>query len=42
MLLRMAGADGQGRDDLTRYTSAETGSYYFLPAASDLPTPPED
>lgn len=42
MLLRMAGADGAGRDDLTRYTTAETGAYYFLPAASDLPTPPDD
>jgi porphyrinogen peroxidase len=42
MLLRMAGVDGQGRDDLTRYTTAETGAYYFLPATSDLPTPPED
>lgn len=42
MLVRMAGGDGGGRDDLTRYTTAETGAYYFLPAMSDLPTPPED
>jgi porphyrinogen peroxidase len=42
MLLRMAGADGRGRDDLTRYTTAETGAYYFLPALSDLPAPPEE
>jgi putative iron-dependent peroxidase len=42
MLRRMAGADGRGRDDLTRYTTAETGAYYFLPASSDLPAPPED
>jgi putative iron-dependent peroxidase len=42
MLRRMAGADGGGRDDLTRFTTAETGAYYFLPAASDLPSPPED
>ena len=42
MLRRMVGADGGGRDDLTRYTSAETGAYYFLPAASSLPDPPED
>lgn len=41
MLLRMAGVDGRGRDDLTRYTSAETGAYYFLPASSDLPAPAE-
>lgn len=42
MLRRMVGADGGGRDDLTRYTSPVTGAYYFLPAASDLPPPPED
>jgi putative iron-dependent peroxidase len=42
MLLHMAGADGKGRDDLTRYTTAETGAYYFLPALCDLPAPPED
>lgn len=42
MLRRMAGADGGGRDDLTRYTTAETGAYYFLPASSDLLAPPEN
>ena len=42
MLRRMVGADGGGRDDLTRYTTAETGAYYFLPAASSIPAPPED
>jgi len=42
MLEQMAGVDGRGRDDLTRYTAATTGAYYFLPAASDLPEPPED
>ena len=42
MLRRMVGADGGGRDDLTRFTTPVTGSYYFLPAASDLPAPPED
>jgi deferrochelatase/peroxidase EfeB len=38
----MVGADGGGRDDLTRYTTPETGAYYFVPASSDLPAPPED
>ena len=42
MLRRMVGADGGGRDDLTRYTTPVTGAYYFLPAANDLPAPPED
>jgi putative iron-dependent peroxidase len=42
MLRRMVGADGAGRDDLTRYTTPVTGAYYFLPAATDLPAPPED
>jgi porphyrinogen peroxidase len=42
MLRHMVGADGGGRDDLTRYTTPETGAYYFLPASSDLPAPPED
>src|SRR5262245_6305178 len=42
MLEHMAGADGHGRDDLTRYTTATTGAYYFLPASTDLPSPPED
>ncbi len=36
MLRRMAGVDGQPRDALTRYSSAETGAYYFLPALDDL------
>ncbi len=35
MLLRMAGVDGP-RDALTRYSAAETGAYYFLPALEDL------
>ena len=42
MLEHMAGADGQGRDDLTRYTTAVTGAYYFLPASTDLPAAPDD
>jgi porphyrinogen peroxidase len=42
MLEHMAGVDGNGRDDLTRYTTALTGAYYFLPASSDLPVPPDD
>ena len=42
MLRRMVGADGGGRDKLTRYTTPVTGAYYFLPAATDLPAPPED
>ncbi len=42
MLRRMVGADGGGRDDLTRFTTPVTGAYYFLPAATDLPAPPED
>jgi porphyrinogen peroxidase len=42
MLRRMVGADGGGRDDLTRYTTPVTGAYYFLPAATDLPTPEQD
>lgn len=37
MLLRMAGVGDEPRDDLTRYSSAETGAYYFLPAQEDLP-----
>ena len=28
MLRRMAGIDGEPRDELTRYSEAETGSYY--------------
>ena len=36
MLQRMAGQDGQPRDDLTRYTAARTGAYYVLPAAGAL------
>ncbi len=47
MLQRMAGTDdgaGDGlRDGLTRYTTALTGAYYFVPAQGDLsrfdPTP---
>lgn len=36
MLRRMAGIGGEPRDELTRYTTAETGAYYFLPALEDL------
>ena len=36
MLDRMAGVDGGPRDELTRYTSPETGAYYFVPALSAL------
>lgn len=36
MLVRMAGIGGQPRDELTRYTSAETGAYYFLPSLDAL------
>jgi putative iron-dependent peroxidase len=42
MLEHMAGLDGGGRDDLTRYTSPVTGAYYFLPATNDLPPPPDE
>ena len=35
MLDRMAGLDGP-RDELTRYTTPETGGYYFVPALSAL------
>jgi putative iron-dependent peroxidase len=42
MLEHMAGLDGGGRDDLTRYTSPVTGAYYFLPATNDLPSPPDE
>lgn len=37
MLERMAGVGGP-RDALTRFTSAETGAYYFLPSLADLLT----
>jgi putative iron-dependent peroxidase len=36
MLERMAGADGGPRDALTRYTTPQSGSYYFCPSAEDL------
>lgn len=36
MLLRMAGQNGQPRDELTRYTTANTGAYYVLPPAEAL------
>ena len=36
MLRRMAGIDGEPRDELTRYSRAETGAYYFLPSLTDL------
>ena len=35
MLDSMAGLDGP-RDELTRYTTPETGGYYFVPALSAL------
>ncbi|MFV0464387.1 MAG: Dyp-type peroxidase [Nostocoides sp.] len=38
MLQRMAGQRGEPRDELTRYTSATSGSYYFVPAASLIST----
>ena len=36
MLESMAGLDGNPRDALTRYTSALTGAYYFVPAIESL------
>jgi porphyrinogen peroxidase len=36
MLEAMVGLDGGGRDDLTRFTRALTGAYYFIPAAEHL------
>jgi putative iron-dependent peroxidase len=47
MLDRMAGVDGGPRDELTRYTSPETGAYYFVPALGalhsfELPSPDDD
>ncbi len=36
MLERMAGQNGAPRDELTRYTTANTGAYYVLPAAEAL------
>jgi putative iron-dependent peroxidase len=44
MLDRMAGVDGGPRDELTRYTSPETGAYYFVPALGALHAfePPND
>ena len=35
MLASMAGGDGP-RDEITRYTTPETGAYYFVPALSAL------
>ncbi len=35
MLDRMAGLAGP-RDELTRYTTPETGGYYFVPSLSAL------
>ena len=37
MLRRMVGQNGEPRDALTRFSTAVTGSYYFVPSASDLP-----
>jgi putative iron-dependent peroxidase len=36
MLEQMAGADGGPRDALTRYTTALTGGYYFIPSVQGL------
>ena len=36
MLARMAGAEDGIRDALTRYTTAVTGSYYFVPSVEAL------
>jgi porphyrinogen peroxidase len=36
MLQRMAGAEGGVRDALTRYTTALTGAYYFVPSLQAL------
>jgi porphyrinogen peroxidase len=36
MLQRMAGAEGGVRDALTRYTTALTGAYYFIPSLQAL------
>ena len=44
MLERMVGLEGP-RDDLTRYSTPETGAYYFVPALSALhrhATDPDD
>jgi putative iron-dependent peroxidase len=44
MLDRMVGLDGP-RDELTRYTSPQTGAYYFVPAVAalrDFSTDPDD
>jgi putative iron-dependent peroxidase len=35
MLDSMAGLSGT-RDELTRYTTPETGAYYFVPAVTSL------
>ncbi|MFV0309701.1 MAG: Dyp-type peroxidase [Desertimonas sp.] len=36
MLARMAGCDGEPRDELTRYSRAVTGAYYVLPKLADV------
>jgi putative iron-dependent peroxidase len=36
MLARMAGAEDGIRDALTRYTTAVSGSYYFVPSVEAL------
>jgi putative iron-dependent peroxidase len=36
MLARMAGAEDGIRDALTRYTTAVSGAYYFVPAVESL------
>ena len=36
MLARMAGAEDGIRDALTRYTTAVSGAYYFVPSVEAL------
>jgi putative iron-dependent peroxidase len=36
MLARMAGAEDGVRDALTRYTTAVSGAYYFVPSVDAL------
>lgn len=41
MLVRMVGLDGP-RDELTRFSHADTGAYYYLPPATEILVPEED
>jgi len=36
ILRRMAGCDGEPRDEMTRSVSAPTGAYFVLPAIDDF------